>query len=120
MSGITIGAVLAWLLAAFFIVGAVINCALPVSIRKDYERWGYPDWFHYVTAALELVVAALLLVPASRPLGAALGTAVMAAAAGTTLIHQEYGRAVAPSVVLLLTATLGWIAMPGGLRLLVD
>lgn len=114
MSDVTIGAVLVWLLAASFIVGTVINCFTSESVRKDYARWGYPDWFHYVTAALELTVAVLLLFPASRPLGAALGTAVMAAAAGTTLIHREYARAIAPSVVLILIATLGWILMSGG------
>lgn len=75
---------------------------------------GYPGWFHYVTAALELAVAVLLSFPASRPSGAALGTAVMAAAAGTTLIHREHARAIAPSVVLTLTATLGWIVISDG------
>lgn len=110
----SISAVLAWPLSAFFIVGTVINCVVPESVRKDYARWGYPGWFHYVTAVLELAVAVLLLFPAGRPFGAALGTAVMAAAAGTTLIHREYARTIAPSVVLVLTATLAWIVMSGG------
>lgn len=78
-----LGTVLAWLFAAFFIVGTVINLKIPEPVRKEYARWGYRDWFHYVTAVVELTVAVLLLFPASRPFGAALGAAVMAAAAGT-------------------------------------
>jgi len=51
--------------------------------RAEYRRWGYPDWFHFVTGALELATAALLVVTATRLLGAGLGGAVMLAAAGT-------------------------------------
>lgn len=104
----TLWGALAWLLAAFFTFGGVLNLALPEPIRNDYARWGYPDWFHYVTAALEFLVAAALLFPNTRIFGAALGSAVMAAAVGTTLFHREYKHALAPSLALLLTGALWW------------
>lgn len=97
-----------WLITAFFFVGAAINFIAPTSIRADYARWGYPGWFHYVTALLELAVALQLLFPATRLQGAALGALVMLAAVGTTLTHREYKRAIAPFVVLLLTLALAW------------
>lgn len=66
----------------------------------SYARWGYPDWFHYITATLELAAAALLINPATRKLGAAIGSFVMAAASLTTLFHAEYDQAIAPLIVL--------------------
>ena len=105
---------LSWLLVAFFAVGAGINLIAPKAIRDDYTRWGYPAWFHYATAALELTVAVLIAFAASRPFGAALGAAVMASAAGTTMFHGEYTRAIAPSVVLVLTLALGAMVLLGG------
>jgi hypothetical protein len=29
-------------------------------VGPEYQRWGYPDWFHFMTGGLELVVALLL------------------------------------------------------------
>jgi len=52
---------LAWLLAAFFCFGAWSNVYPSEAIIGNYSRWGYPDWFHYVTAAMELTVAVLLI-----------------------------------------------------------
>lgn len=100
--------ILTWLIAAFFLVGASINAVAPASIRADYARWGYPAWFHAVTALLEVAVVVLLLVPGGRMAGVVLGLLVMMAATGTTLFHREYKRAIAPAVVLLLLLTLGW------------
>jgi len=52
--------ILAYLLAAFFLVGAIGNTFVSEEIAADYARWGYPDGFHFVTAAFELGVAGLL------------------------------------------------------------
>lgn len=96
---------LAWPLAAFFLFGAYSNAFISEEYAAAYAAWGYPGWFHYVTAALELASALLLPGAASRRYGAALGAAVMAAATMTTLVHADYGHAVAPSVVLLVSLT---------------
>lgn len=109
MTDLTIAGVLAWLLAAFFLIGTVTNVILPGTFRQDYARWGYPDWFHWVTAVLELAVVILLVFPAVRLFGAALGVAVMIAAVGTLLIYREYKHAIAPIVIMVLAAVCGWL-----------
>jgi hypothetical protein len=101
---------LAWALAAFFTLGAVINVLAPASIAAEYRRWGYPDWFHFVTGGLELATAALLAVTATRLFGAGLGAAIMVAAAGTVVVHREYVRAAMPALVLILLTVLAWAA----------
>lgn len=103
--------VLAWLLAAFFLVGAYGNTFVSPEIAADYARWGYPDWFHYVTAVIELTTAILLAWRPLRLLGALLGCAVMSSAAATVLLHAEYSHAIPPAVVLALSAVLVVLAM---------
>lgn len=107
--------VLAYLLAAFFLVGAVGNILALGQIADDYARWGYPDWFHYLTGTLELITSILLLRMRTRLWGALLGAAVMAAAAGTVLMHGEFTHAIAPAAVLaicLLVARSGGVLRP--------
>lgn len=111
MEDITITTVLAWLLATFFLFGTAVNLRMPENVRQDYARWGYPGWFHYVTAVLELATAIMLLFPVARPLGALLGIGIMAAAAGTVLIHREYKHAVLPSLIFFLLGLLWWMVV---------
>ncbi|CAN7701898.1 DoxX family protein [Rhizobium sp. LjRoot258] len=94
---------LQYLLAAFFVIGGVGNIAAPASILADYQRWGYPWWFHYVTGVLELTTSILLL-SRYRIAGALLGSAAMAAAVGTVAFHGEYTHAIPPLAVLTLCA----------------
>lgn len=108
MIGIGIVDVLSWLLVAFFLLGAVLNAFPSAGLRANYKGWGYPDWFHYVTAILELAAAALLAFGATRLPGAMLGAAVMLAAMVTVLRHREYAHALAPLVILLLTLVVAW------------
>ena len=100
-----LNATLAWLLAAFFLFGAYGNTFLSEENAAAYAAWGYPGWFHYVTAALELAAALLLLRAITRPVGAGLGAMVMAAAVLTTLVNADYDHSTAPSVVLLVSLT---------------
>ncbi|MCB4768321.1 DoxX family protein [Ancylobacter sp. Lp-2] len=92
----------AWLLAGFFILGSFGNAFASDAIISDYVRWGYPAYFRFVTATLELAAAVLIMRRATRLAGLALGAAVMAAALGTVLLHGEYTHALAPLVVLML------------------
>jgi hypothetical protein len=103
--------ILAWALAAFFTLGGVINLLAPGSTAAEYKRWGYPDWFHFVTGALELATAVLLAMTVTRLWGAGLGGAVMVAAAATVVYHREYVHAVPPIVVLMLFAVLAWTTL---------
>lgn len=99
--------ILAWPLAALFLFGAYGNAFISEEYAT-YAAWGYPDWFHYVTAALEVTAGILLIRSATRAFGAALGAVVMAAATLTTLVNADYGHAVAPAVVFAVSlAVLG-------------
>jgi DoxX-like family len=111
MSHLVWNLILVWALAAFFILGAAINVLAPGSTAAEYQRWGYPDWFHFVTGALEFATAVLLVVTATRLLGAGLGGAVMLAAVATVIVHGEYVRAAPPVAVLSLLAIVAWTAL---------
>ena len=109
--------VLPFALAVFFVVGSFTNILAPGSIYAEYLKWGYPRWFHFVTGSLELTAAILLFRVPSRPLGSALGCAVMVAAAATVIIHGEYGHAVPPLVAATLSLVVGWISWRGRIAL---
>ena len=97
---------LAWLLAAFFCFGAWSNVYPSEAIIGNYSRWGYPDWFHYVTAAMELTVAVLLIAARTRWLGAITGVVVMVAAVATVTAHDGIRHAALPvSILVLLVIT---------------
>jgi DoxX-like family len=103
--------ILAWALAAFFALGSAINISAPESVVADYRRWGYPDWFHFVTGGLELTSAALLLLPLTRLPGAGLASAIMLAATTTVIAHGEYVRVVLPVVIFALSVIVGWTSL---------
>jgi hypothetical protein len=99
---------LAWALAAFFVVGFVVNTFAVKKVGPEYRRWGYPDWFHFVSGGLELGAAMLLPMAFTRPFGVALGGAIMLAAIATVVYHREHHRAVPPLIVLALLGVVGW------------
>jgi hypothetical protein len=100
--------VLAWALAAFFLVGFFINTFAVKLVGPDYKRWGYPDWFHFVNGVLELAVAALMATAPTRPYGLLLGACIMAAAIATVVYHREYHRGVPALIVLTLMSIVAW------------
>jgi hypothetical protein len=99
--------ILSWALAAFFVLGFFINTFAVKKVGPDYRRWGYPDWFHFVSGGLDLVVALLLPAAATRPYGVALGCSIMLVAIATVIRHREYHRALPPSIVFSLLAIVG-------------
>jgi hypothetical protein len=98
---------LAWALAAFFVLGFLINTFAVSKVGREYKRWGYPDWFHFVSGGLDLVVALLLPTTLTRPFGVLLGCAIMLAAMTTVIYHREYLRAAPPFVVFVLLTFVG-------------
>ena len=100
--------VYAWLLAAFFVLGGTLNIFASPTVLDDYQRWGYPGWFHYLTGLLEWSSALLVALPFTRLAGSALAATVMTAAAATVLLHGEYAHAVAPLVILALVCLNAW------------
>lgn len=110
MSKISWRQALPFVLATFFVVGALTNIVAPGSVYEEYLQWGYPRWFHFVTGSLELTAAILLFRAQSRLLGSALGCALMLAALATVIIHGEYGHAMSPLVVATLALMVGWMS----------
>ena len=102
MRKIKLGRILSVALAVFFLAGALGNLLGPDAIIEEYQRWGYPVWFRFVTGTLELTTAWLLIRPRRQIFGVLLGSAEMTAALLTLLIHGEFLHALAPVAVLML------------------
>lgn len=108
MSKISWRQVLPLILATFFVVGSFSNIFAPGPIHEEYEKWGYPSWFHFVTGSLELTAAILLFRAPSRVWGSALGFTVMFAALVTVIVHGEYGHAIPPIIAATFSLLVGW------------
>ena len=107
--------ILPWVVGVFFVVGGLGNIFASNAILDEYQRWGYPEWFHYVTGIVELVAAALILLRPTRLLGLALAATIMLAAIATVFGHGEYSHAIAPAIVLGLVLLTGWTTWRTGL-----
>lgn len=96
--------VLVWLSAAAFLIGAFINMSGYQKIRASFVRLGFPSWWCWVTAALELLTAVLLVTAGFRYIGAALGACIMLAAIAAIVRIRNYRELPSPVVFLLLLA----------------
>jgi hypothetical protein len=104
-----------WLLAAFLLFGAFGNAFPSAEITESYARWGYPNGFNYVTAAVELLSALLLPALATRFVGAGLATLSMAAATVTVAYFGEYAHAILPACVMLVSLAVAAVSFrPSG------
>ena len=101
--------ILTWLLGVFFLIGGGVNIVAPAPIRAEFQRWGVPDWFHFLVGGLELAAAIMLFVPGWRTGGFVLAAATMAAATAVVLYHKEYSHALIPGAVLAVTGIAAWI-----------
>jgi uncharacterized membrane protein YphA (DoxX/SURF4 family) len=88
--------------ALFAVGGGFMNLLPPQKFIDGYKRWGYPSWWHYVTAALMFTGSALLVSRETRTFGALLLAANTLAAIFTLIRHREFKATVAPGVLLLL------------------
>ena len=95
--------ILSGLLAlAFFGAGLSKLSSQPMMIQ-EFDLFGLPRWFMYLTGLIEVGSAALVLVPRLASIGAALLVCTMV---GAILAHVTHGQAamIAVPVVLLLLA----------------
>ena len=63
--GISAAALLAWVLTIAFLGACVSNAAGSAAIKDDF----IPRWWNLVTGGLEVLVAALIALPAARVAG---------------------------------------------------
>lgn len=99
--------VLTWLAAAAFLVGGLVNASGHPKIRESFVRLGFPFWWCWVTSALELTTAVLLVTMGMRSIGIALGTCIMLAAITAVVRIRNYRELPPPIVFLLLLALAG-------------
>ncbi len=90
------------LAAAAFLVGAVINASGRPGIRDDFVRYGFPPWWCWITAILELATAVLLLLRPTFLIGAALGACIMLVAILAVLRAGHVRHSLPPALFLAL------------------
>ena len=66
---IPVGSAIAWLLAFAFAGAGLFNAIGGAAVQASFVRWGYPAWWNFVTAGLELLSAALIVLPENANLG---------------------------------------------------
>jgi hypothetical protein len=97
---IPVASALAWLLAFAFAGAGLFNAIGGAAVQAGFIRWGYPAWWNFVTAALEVLSAVLIVLPETRIWGLALGAMVVIAAIATVTWRGEYMH-LPPGVVLV-------------------
>ena len=95
------------LLAAVFLMAGASKLAGAEMMVKQFEVLGLGQWFRYLTGALEVVAAALLLVPRRSGLGALLLIPIMLGATIAHLVVFKNSPTV-PLVLLALAAVVAW------------
>jgi uncharacterized membrane protein YphA (DoxX/SURF4 family) len=99
--------ILAFILAALFLMTGSAKFLMGQASLDQFEGWGYPPWFAYVTGALEITAGILLILRRTRFYGAALGVVIMVGAAITHIKEPEVG--LLPLGIPMLAAC-SWIA----------
>jgi hypothetical protein len=97
--------VFVWLAAGAFLAGGVANASGARKIRASFERLGFPGWWCWPTAAVEIATALLLIGSGTRTVGVALGTCVMLVAIAAIVRIRNY-RELPPPLLFLFFLTM--------------
>jgi uncharacterized membrane protein YphA (DoxX/SURF4 family) len=101
--------VLSVLLTLAFMIAAIPKLMGAHAWILKFTNWGYPRWFLLAVGSLELVGAALLLIPRLAKYGA-IGLAVVMVGAGYThLANGEGLQVLRPLIFLTLLGTVFWL-----------
>lgn len=87
--------------ATFFLAGGV-NATARKPIRDEFVRYGFPWWWCWITALLELMTAMFLVARPTFAFGAALGICIMVAAIFAVLRARDFAHILPPTAFLLL------------------
>jgi len=101
-------------LAVVFLVAGTINISGRGTVKADFARWGFPAGFHLVCGGLELIGAALLLLPSTRFWGLVLLGAIMAGAIFSLLRYREPVSHLAPAFAIAALLALAATALSIG------
>jgi len=103
--------VLSVLLGGFMVVGFFVNIPAKDTTRAQFKLWGYPEWFHIVTAILELIAAGLIFYQGTRLYGSALATVIMIFAVVTLWRHKEFAHSIPAVIALILLVLLCFVVI---------
>ena len=104
--------VLQILLAVMFVFFSSGKLMGRPEVVEMFQGWGFPNGFHLLIGALELLGAIGLLIPSTAG-WAALGLiGVMLGAAGTHLMANEWLHVLPPSVFLAVLTGVVWLRWP--------
>lgn len=93
---------------ALLFIGVIPKVTGDPTMVANFARWGYPENFHLVVAAGEVLGIVLLLAPRFVGVGAALVVLLMLGATGTHLRFAEYAFAPIPAALGTLACVVGW------------
>ena len=91
--------------AVFMGVGIAKLASMPFIV-ETFRAWGYPPWFRVAIGLTETLAGVLVLIPATRALGAAIVAAVMLGAIGTHVVAGQWTMVPVPMVTLVLALLL--------------
>lgn len=74
-----------------------------------FDQFGYPAWFMYLTGALEVIGAVLVVIPGARFLGGVILALVALGATSTHLRMGELVEAILPAVLMVAAGYVAWI-----------
>jgi uncharacterized membrane protein YphA (DoxX/SURF4 family) len=96
----------ALVLGVVFLGTGITKLAGMPYIVQTFREWGYPPWFRIVIGLMETAGGALVLIPATRVLGATLIALVMVGAIGTHVHAGQWSMVPVPLVTLVLALLL--------------
>jgi hypothetical protein len=86
-------------LAFVYIAAGSANLVGGTFVRRLFNQWHYPEGFHRVIGAIEILSAAFLVFPQTRLLGLVMAGVIGFFSVVTLLNHRQYGWSV-PAMLL--------------------
>ena len=77
------------LTVAAFTGAGLFNAIGTAATRRDFVRWGFPEWWCRVTGGLEIASGVLIAVPVTRDASLIFGAVIIAAAMLAVLRQRE-------------------------------
>lgn len=100
---------LVWLAALAFLAGGIANAVGPSPIRATYVRLGFPVWWRWITATLEVMAAVLIAGDGTTGPGVGLGAVIMLVAIAA-ILRVRYFRELPPPIAFLVLLILAGVS----------